>query len=197
MGCYADDVEAGQRAVQPFREIADPLLDMSEPMPYELFHDLGTMMFPEGRNDCHRSVYVDALDDEVFDVVASEVETAPSPLSDIGVWHLGGAIRDAPADATAYLQRDAGFILTVEANWEGAGENWAERVYADNFDRLRSIKTRYDGSNDLAENVNVPPSRPTTDGTVRREGPRRPPGLSPVVTDPREQPRNPACPAAR
>ena len=31
---YAGDTEAGERAVAPFRELAEPLADMLRPMPY-------------------------------------------------------------------------------------------------------------------------------------------------------------------
>ncbi|KAB1187244.1 MULTISPECIES: FAD-binding oxidoreductase [Haloferax] len=195
LGCYiGDDPEEGMAALQPFRELADdPLLDMSEPMPYLMLHQLGTMMFPEGRNYCHRSCFVDDLSEDVIDAIIEHTDEAVSHLSGIGVWHMGGAVSDVDSDATAYPHRDAEYMITVEANWDegdddaniewtragddlfrtlggyGAyggftgvserdGEDAAERVYGENFERLAEIKARYDESNDLDKNVNVAPA---------------------------------------
>ncbi|WP_135855074.1 FAD-binding oxidoreductase [Halorussus salinus] len=194
MGCYAgDDMEAGQEAIQPFREITEPLLDMSEPMPYLMLHELGTQLFPDGRNYCHRSVYVEHLSDEILDLVVDHAEEAPSSLSGIGIWHLGGAIADVANDETAYPWRDKEYLITVEANWEDGGndanlewartgdevfrevggvgayggftgvsdqdsEDFTDRVYGENVDRLAEIKAKYDTGNSFDTNVNVVPS---------------------------------------
>ncbi|MCU4971562.1 FAD-binding oxidoreductase [Halobacteria archaeon AArc-m2/3/4] len=118
MGCFVGDVDRGQEALQPFRELAEPLLDMSEPMPYLQLHELGSLLFPEGRNYCHRSAFVDDLDGDVLEFVVEHAADAPSPLSGIGIWHLGGAIADVASDETAFPHRESEYMLTVEANWE-------------------------------------------------------------------------------
>ncbi|WP_339103356.1 FAD-binding oxidoreductase [Haloterrigena salinisoli] len=139
LGCYAGDPEAGMDALQPFREISEPLLDMSEPMPYRQLHELGTMMFPEGRNYCHRSCYVDDLSEELIDAIVDHADEAASPLAGVGVWQLGGAIGDVESDATAYPHRDAAYMLTVEANWD-EGDDDANLEWArDGDDLFRSL----------------------------------------------------------
>lgn len=135
LGCYIGDPEDGMQALQPFREIAEPLIDMSEPMPYLLLHQLGTMMFPEGRNYCQRSCFVDDLSDEVIAAVVGHMEGPPSELSAIGVWHMGGAISEVDANATAYPHRDAEYMITVESNWE-EGDDDANITWARDGDDL-------------------------------------------------------------
>jgi len=116
LGCYAGDPEEGMEVVAPLREIADPILDMSEPMPYEVLHDLGAQIYPWGRNYVHRSIFVDELTDEIHDIIAEQTETAPGALDAIGVWPLGGDIGHG-ADA-AFPWDDKQYMITVEANWE-------------------------------------------------------------------------------
>ncbi|RQG97408.1 FAD-binding oxidoreductase [Natrarchaeobius oligotrophus] len=116
LGCYAGDPAEGADVVEPFRELTDPLVDMTDEMPYELLHDLGTQLYPWGRKYTHRSVFVDELTDDVLDLVLERREAAPVSMATIGVWPLGGAIGSG-LDA-AYAWDDKRYMLTVEANWE-------------------------------------------------------------------------------
>lgn len=130
LGCYAGDPEDGAAVIEPLREIAEPLVDMSDLMPYEALHDLGTQMYPWGRKYTHRSVFVDELTDEITDIVLEETAAAPTPMSAIGVWSLGGNVGHGP-DA-AYAWDDKEYMITIEGNWE-AFENrptldWAADV---------------------------------------------------------------------
>src|SRR5690606_2524447 len=59
----------------------------------------------------------------------------PSPLSDIPIWHLGGAMARAGAGATAYGARTAPYLVTAESSWTEPGENdrniqWARDLVA-------------------------------------------------------------------
>lgn len=116
LGCYAGDPEEGAEVIEPLRTIANPLIDMSDEMPYELLHDLGTQMYPWGRKYTHRSVFLDDLSDDVHDYLLERMDAAPTPMAGIGVWPLGGNIGHGP-DA-AYAWDDKQYMLTIEGNWE-------------------------------------------------------------------------------
>lgn len=140
LGCYIGDPEVGMAALQPFRDLADePLLDMSEPMPYLLLHELGTMMFPEGRNYCHRSCFIDGLSDDIIESVIDHAEKAPSDLLGVGIWQMGGAINEVEADATAYPHRDADYMITVESNWDTRDDDANIAWARDGDDLFRSL----------------------------------------------------------
>lgn len=70
---------------EPLRNIGEPILDLSEPMPYEMLHNLITQMYPWGRKYSHRSVYVNDLDDQILDIVTEQSKAAPSDLSAVGI----------------------------------------------------------------------------------------------------------------
>ncbi|MDY6818802.1 MAG: FAD-binding oxidoreductase [Halobacteriales archaeon] len=116
LGCYAGDPDEGMSAIAPLREITDPILDLSEPMPYELLHDLGTQMFPWGRNYAWRSVFVDELTDEIHNVILEQKEAAPGPMDAIDIWAMGGNIGHG-GDA-AFNWADKRYLIVAEANWE-------------------------------------------------------------------------------
>ena len=116
LGCYAGDPEKGAEVIEPLREIGEPLIDMSDMMPYEMLHDLGTQMYPWERKYTHRSVYVDDLSDEIHNVIVEQTEAAPTPMSAVGIWPLGGNI--GHGGDYAYPWEDKQYMITVEGNWE-------------------------------------------------------------------------------
>lgn len=133
LGCYAGDPETGAAAIAPLREVAEPIVDMSDVMPYEALHDMGTQLYPWGRKYTHRSVFVDELTDEVHRIVRDRVDAAPTPMSAVGIWPLGGNVGHGP-DA-AYAWADEGYMITVEGNWETV-ENRPTLDWAAETDRL-------------------------------------------------------------
>jgi FAD/FMN-containing dehydrogenase len=116
IGCYAGDPEAGMEAFAPLRDVADPLVDNSEPVPYEMLHELGTMLHPWGRKYVHRSVFVDDLTDDLQAFLRDRTEAAPGPMDGVGVWQMGGAV--AEGTDTAYAWRDEPYLVVVEGAWE-------------------------------------------------------------------------------
>jgi hypothetical protein len=118
MGCYAGDPEAGERALAPLRELAEPIADYSEARRYVDFQRILDEDYPEGRRYYWKSLYLDDLPDSSVDRIAYWAEAAPSPLSTVDVWHLGGAIARVDAADGAFAGRHAPFLLGVEANWE-------------------------------------------------------------------------------
>jgi FAD/FMN-containing dehydrogenase len=132
IGCHVGDPEAGMDAIAPFRELAgvEPLVDNSDPLPYEALHEVGTLLHQWGRKYVHRSAFVDDLSPEVRSLIVERTEAAPGPMDGVGVWHMGGAVRDGP-DA-AFPWREPSYMLVVEAAWEGhdapAHMSWARET---------------------------------------------------------------------
>ncbi|RXK50564.1 FAD-binding oxidoreductase [Halorientalis pallida] len=132
LGSARGDAEAGpaEAVFEPLLDAATPIADFSGPMAYE---DLQSMLdedYPDGLRYYWKSVYLTDLTDAVIDLLAEYTETAPSPLSTIDVWQLGGAVADVPRDATAFCHRDKPFMCNFEANWEDAADDDANVTWA-------------------------------------------------------------------
>ncbi|WP_226041878.1 FAD-binding oxidoreductase [Natrinema sp. DC36] len=136
LGSARGDLEEAPAVYDPLREVATPIADMSGTIAYV---DLQSMLdedYPDGLRYYWKSVFLEELTDEVFDLMVRYNDSAPSGLSTIDCWHLGDAVADVPRDATAFWHRDKPYMLTVEANWEepdddDANVNWAREVFAD------------------------------------------------------------------
>ena len=134
MGCYAGSIDEGEAVVAHLRELADSLVDLSGPMPFLALHELGSAMFPDGRNYCWRSAFVEELTEDLQEAVLEYGERAPSELCSVSVWPIDGRVQDVATDSTAFPWRDSNYMLTVEANWEGTDSTtyieWARETDA-------------------------------------------------------------------
>ena len=63
---YAGDAEEGERVLQPLRELATPLLDLSGTMPYAVLQSAFDPFFPKGWLYYWKSLYLDRLDEEAM-----------------------------------------------------------------------------------------------------------------------------------
>jgi FAD/FMN-containing dehydrogenase len=121
--CYSGSVEEGDPVVQPLRELAQPLIDVSGPWPWLGLQSGFDALFPKGAFYYWKSRALAALTDEAIEVIADYGARRPSPLTDIVVWHQGGAMSRVGETDTAYGGRDAAFLVTGEASWDDPALN--------------------------------------------------------------------------
>jgi FAD/FMN-containing dehydrogenase len=126
----------GERLLQPLRELGDPIMDLSGPMPYVQFQSLFDEDYPNGRRYYWKSIHLAELGDEVLERLVAHGEAAPSMLSTVDVWYQGGAMtRVGPTD-TAVGDRSSPILIGVESNWEDPADDdanvkWARDLVAD------------------------------------------------------------------
>ena len=143
-GMYAGPPAEGETVIEPLRELAEPVADFSGTMPYTDLQCAFDEDYPDGGRYYWNSLYLDALSDDVVDRIVEWGDQAPSPLSTIDVWALGGAIADVGLDESAFIGRDAPFLLAVEACWEDPGDDEANVTWARGF--LEEMHQYSDGS---------------------------------------------------
>jgi hypothetical protein len=102
--CYVGPVEEGTRQLQPLREFAEPLADLSGPIQFVEFQKFFDEDYPHGRHYYWRSIYLNDLGDEVSAVLAKHAGSRQSPLSTLDVFTLGGAMARVDADKTALIK---------------------------------------------------------------------------------------------
>jgi FAD/FMN-containing dehydrogenase len=189
MLAHAGDEAAGQRALQPFRDLAEPIADLVQPMPYP-------GMYPPADDSYHplavaRTMFLDRFDRAVAETVMQHLEASDAPMRVAQLRVLGGAMARVPADATAFAHRSSrimanlaafydgphnltereawvlGFMRDLKQNDRGAYVNFLvdepERVRdaypGATYDRLAQVKARYDPTNLFRLNQNIPPAQ--------------------------------------
>ena len=123
VACASGGLDGGEQLTQPLRDLADPIADLSGPIPYAELQQLFDGDYPDGLRYYWKSVHLPGLPDDVIDLAVEWAGRRPSPHSTVDLWHLGGAMARVPADATAYGDRSDPFLLGVESNWEHADDD--------------------------------------------------------------------------
>jgi FAD/FMN-containing dehydrogenase len=129
--CYAGDAEAGERALAPFRALAEPVADMLQPMRY-------ADMFPPDEEEYHptavsRTMFVDAVDGAAAGTIMRHLEASDAPVRVAQLRVLGGAMARVPADATAFAHRDSRIMVNLAAFYDGPADRAVRQAWVDDF----------------------------------------------------------------
>jgi hypothetical protein len=117
VGCFAGDLGAGERELRPLRRFGPPALDSFGPMPYPALQSMLDAGAPAGIRAYWKSGYLPRLGDHEINTMATHAGTARSPLTQVHVHHMGGAVARVPPGETAFGHRDARYVLNIVAGW--------------------------------------------------------------------------------
>jgi len=127
--------------LQPLRELATPLADISQPLPFTVVQSAFDGFFPRGRLQAYwKSTYLTELSDGAIDSMVERAQQRPPGHSEFelayfDIFPMGGAVRRVDPEATAFGERGADYLVAVDGNWTDAGENghqieWARESWS-------------------------------------------------------------------
>jgi FAD/FMN-containing dehydrogenase len=135
-GCWSGSLDEAEQATRPLRQIAEPIADLSGPIPYVEMQRIFDPDYPPGERYYWKSLYLPELGEEAIELAHQLGAERPTTHSTVEVWALGGAIGRVPPEATAFYQRRAPWLLTIEANWSDPTQDeaiiaWVRQRYED------------------------------------------------------------------
>jgi FAD/FMN-containing dehydrogenase len=142
MLCWAGDAEAGQRALAPFRDLAEPIADLLQPMPY-------AGMFPPEEGEFHptavaHTMFMDTVDRQAADAIVEQLEASDAPVRVVQLRALGGAMARVPAEATAFAHRHSRIMVNVAAFYDGPADRDRRQTWVDGV--AAALHQRDDGA---------------------------------------------------
>ena len=142
-GVYVGATEDGMRVMQPLRELGTPLADISQPMPFSAVQTSFDGLFPMGQLQSYwKAQNLAALSDEAIRVIAARAGSRPSPLTLVVTFQMGGAINRVGATDTAYAERSALWMSSVDGNWTDPTDNDANIAWVrESFKRIAPFST--------------------------------------------------------
>ncbi|MGH8958327.1 MAG: FAD-binding oxidoreductase [Acidimicrobiia bacterium] len=131
---YAGEAEVGNKAVAPFRHLAEPIVDMVRPMTYP------EMYMPE-EEEYHpvatgRTTFIDEISDLTIERILAEIASSPAMMAACQLRVLGGAMARVPNEATAFGHRRRKLMATAAAMFERPEEEEQYVPWVTNVMRL-------------------------------------------------------------
>ena len=106
----------GERDIRALRGLGEPVADLLGPIPYTAMQTLIDPLWGPGAHSYMKSGWLGGLDDAAIDTLIAHRDQVTSPKTEIHVHHMGGAVGRVPADATAFGDRSAPFLLNIVAS---------------------------------------------------------------------------------
>lgn len=131
---YHGTMADGEAALQPLREIGEPIADAIGPHSYTGWQQGFDGLLTPGARNYWKSHNFGAFTDGMIDTFVEYGTTLPTTESEIAIALLGGAINDVPVDATAYPHRNAEFLMNLHTRWTDPEQDdecvaWARECY--------------------------------------------------------------------
>jgi hypothetical protein len=142
MMVYAGDVEAGQRAIAPFRSLATPLADLIKPMAYP-------EIYPPENPEFHpaavaHTMFLDQVDHQVAETIIEYLQASDASLRAAQLRVLGGAMARVPVEATAFAHRRSAIMANVASFYDGPADKPVRQAWVDQF--RAALRQRDDGA---------------------------------------------------
>jgi FAD/FMN-containing dehydrogenase len=128
---YTGDVEAGLRAVAPFRALATPLTDMLRPIHYpELYPPEDPNYHPIAAG---RTMFIDSLDLDDAKLIVDRLRASTAKMAVTQIRVLGGALARVSPDATAFAHRQRKIMVHVAALCASLAEAQVQEQWAEEY----------------------------------------------------------------
>jgi hypothetical protein len=134
---HCGNADVGERLLRPLRKLDDPVLDLSVRAPYKEVQTLFDPFFLSSEQRYYwKSLRLDRLDHEVMDAVIGHARRRPSPATIVPIWHHGGAMARVGPEETAFGDRSAPYLLSLDSTWTDPADDdvnvaWTRQVWQD------------------------------------------------------------------
>jgi FAD/FMN-containing dehydrogenase len=117
---YFGPVEDAAEALRPIVEFGPPAMAMVDAMPYTAFQMIQVDAFPKGMPGYFKADFLDELSDEAIDTFIQMTAEPTTPMGQVLLQPLGGAVTDMPPGETALPFRDAKWVYHALTVWTPA-----------------------------------------------------------------------------
>jgi FAD/FMN-containing dehydrogenase len=139
---HAGPLDEGASAIAPLRELAAPVADFVQPMP---FNEMFTMPAQEAPpRAVARTFFSDSLDLAAADELLARLRTSTALLPAAQIRVHGGAVARVSSDATAFGHRQRRLVMNVAAVYAAPEEDAVHAAWA--ADAVEALRRGEDGA---------------------------------------------------
>jgi FAD/FMN-containing dehydrogenase len=111
--CYSGALDKGDDVLAAVREFGSPLLVGLQPMPYTVLQSAFDALAPKGLQWYWKADFFTEITDEAIALHRRYSKLIPTPLSNMHLYPISGAVTRVAEDATAFAYRDGGWAGVI------------------------------------------------------------------------------------
>jgi FAD/FMN-containing dehydrogenase/SAM-dependent methyltransferase len=132
---WSGDPEEGRAILEKIRDELQPSAYDLSVVPFLFMQTITDDLFAPGLRTYIKAGFADDLPDGLIDVLLDRAASLRSPISQVELLALGGAIARVDQQATAFPFRQARWLINIPATWRDAADDaheigWARTTYA-------------------------------------------------------------------
>jgi len=115
--CHCGPSADAEKAMRPLKQFGAPILDAVGPMPYSQLNSMLDGNYPKGALNYWKSNFLTELSDAAIDTMISSFARCPTPMGQLLLEHIHGAVARIGVGDTAFPHRRQGYNFLVLAQW--------------------------------------------------------------------------------
>jgi len=135
ISCWTGSAAEGERVVDRFRQVAQPVAEHVGEMPYPALNSAFDPLLPPGLQHYWKAAFVTELTDDAIAAHMEHGSRVPVVSSTMHLYPINGAVHDVAPDGTAFGHRDATFAAVIVGAWPDPADDeahirWVKDYYA-------------------------------------------------------------------
>ncbi|GAA3373495.1 FAD-binding oxidoreductase [Streptomyces sannanensis] len=135
VACWAGPLDQGERALQPYHDIAPVVAEYVGAMPYPALNSAFDALLPPGLQHYWKANFVNRLTDAAVQAHLEYGPKVPALQSAVHIYPVNGACHRVAPEDTAFAYRDASFATVIAGMWPDPADNehniaWVRDYYA-------------------------------------------------------------------
>ncbi|HEU4913127.1 MAG TPA: FAD-binding oxidoreductase [Actinomycetes bacterium] len=133
VSCWTGSAADGEKVLQGFREVAQPVAEHVGTMPYAALNSAFDALVPPGLQHYWKASFVSELTDGAIAAHVEHGAKVPVVNSTMHLYPINGACHDVASDATAFGHRDATFAAVIAGMWPDPADNEANTRWVKDY----------------------------------------------------------------
>ena len=133
--CHCGPRDAAEKAMMPLKRFGSPALDAVGAMDYCQLNSMLDAAYPKGALNYWKSSFLKQLSDDAIETMVECFARCPSPMGQLLIEHVHGAVTRVGVTDTAFPHRAEGYDFLVLSQWAEPAKTercvaWARETYA-------------------------------------------------------------------
>jgi FAD/FMN-containing dehydrogenase len=133
VSCWTGEPADGERILQGFRDVAQPVAEHTGPMPYPALNSAFDALVPPGLQHYWKAAFVGNLTEASIRAHMEHGPQVPAVNSTVHIYPINAACHDVDADATAFGHRDATYAAVIAGMWPDPSDNDANIAWVRDY----------------------------------------------------------------